>query len=233
MLDYEVVKRKRREHLALTGLTIKEFKKLLAAFEQAERTDDPAERASLLTFVVVGGGPTGVEMAGSICELAHQSMKNDFRSIDPASARIILIENSKLILDKYHVSLSETATRDLKALGAEIWNETRLLEIYTDHVIVSQGRNAICTRRHFTSLNTGESSSPSTFPLSAWIPHCCNRRRRRAREMFRILAAEVLFCGNRSNARRIMVFSTSSRIESRSTERVASSMPIFSWATRH
>ena len=117
-------------------------RRVLTAFEQAERTDDLSKRASLLTFVVVGGGPTGVEMAGSICELAHQSMKNDFRSIDPASARIILIENSKLILDKYHVSLSETATRDLKALGAEIWNETRLLEIYTDHVIVSQGGNA-------------------------------------------------------------------------------------------
>ena len=117
-------------------------RRILSAFEQAERTDDLAKRAALLTFVVVGGGPTGVEMAGSICELAHQSMKNDFRTIDPASARIVLIENSKLILDRYHASLSEIAARDLKGLGAEIWNETRLMEIYPDHVIVSQGGNS-------------------------------------------------------------------------------------------
>ena len=114
-------------------------RRVLTAFEQAERTEDLANRAALLTFVVVGGGPTGVEMAGSICELAHQSMKHDFRTIDPSTARVILIENSKLILDRYHVSLSEAASRDLKLLGAEIWNETRLLEIHSDHVIVSQG----------------------------------------------------------------------------------------------
>ena len=114
-------------------------RRVLTAFEQAERTEDLANRAALLTFVVVGGGPTGVEMAGSICELAHQSMKHDFRTIDPSTARVILIENSKLILDRYHFSLSEAASRDLKLLGAEIWNETRLLEIHSDHVIVSQG----------------------------------------------------------------------------------------------
>ena len=117
-------------------------RRVLTAFEQAERTADLSKRAALLTFVVVGGGPTGVEMAGAICELAHHTMKHDFRTIDPSTARIILVENSKLILDRYHVSLSAAAARDLKALGAEIWNETRLLEIYPDHVMVSQGGNA-------------------------------------------------------------------------------------------
>lgn len=116
-------------------------RRVLTSFEEAERTDDLAKRAALLTFVVVGGGPTGVEMAGAICELAHQSMQHDFRSIDPSTARVILVENSKLILDRYHASLSAAATRDLKSLGAEIWNETRLLEIFPDHVIVSQGGN--------------------------------------------------------------------------------------------
>ena len=113
-------------------------RRILSAFELAERTEDLAKRTALLTFVVVGGGPTGVEMAGSICELAHQSMKHDFRTIDPASARVILIESSKLILDRYHLSLSQSAARDLKGLGAEIWNETRLVEIHHDHVVVSQ-----------------------------------------------------------------------------------------------
>ena len=117
-------------------------RRVLTAFEQAERTEDLSKRAALLTFVVVGGGPTGVEMAGAICELAHQSMKYDFRTIDPSSARIILVENSKLILDRYHASLSAAAAHDLKALGAEIWNETRLLEIYPDHVVVSQAGSA-------------------------------------------------------------------------------------------
>jgi NADH:ubiquinone reductase (H+-translocating) len=113
-------------------------RRVLTAFEQAERTDDPALRAALLTFVVVGGGPTGVEMAGSICELAHQTMKNDFRTINPAMARVVLIENSKLVLDKYHESLSRAATKDLISLGTEVWNETRLMEIGADHVMVSQ-----------------------------------------------------------------------------------------------
>ena len=113
-------------------------RRLLSAFEAAEHTDDIALRTSMLTFVIVGGGPTGVEMAGSICELSRHTMKNDFRAIDPSSARIVLIENSKLVLDRYHVSLSEAAARDLKTLGAEVWNETRLTEIHLDHVIVTQ-----------------------------------------------------------------------------------------------
>ena len=112
-------------------------RRVLSAFEEAELTEDMEKRASLLTFVVIGGGPTGVEMAGAICELAHQSMKNDFRTIDPCKARVVLIENSKLILDRYHATLSAAAARDLTSLGAEIWNETRLMEIKPDHVIVS------------------------------------------------------------------------------------------------
>jgi len=113
-------------------------RRVLSAFESAEKTQDMELRSALLTFVIVGGGPTGVEMAGSICELAHQTMKHDFRSIDAAMARVVLIENSKLILDRYHVSLSQAAHRDLTGLGAEIWNETRLTEIFLDHVTVTQ-----------------------------------------------------------------------------------------------
>jgi NADH dehydrogenase len=113
-------------------------RRVLSAFEAAERTDDSALRAALLTFVVVGGGPTGVEMAGSICELARQTMKLDFRAIDPRSARVVLVENSKRVLDRYHDSLSEAAARDLRSLGTEVWNETRLMDIFPDHVIVNQ-----------------------------------------------------------------------------------------------
>lgn len=113
-------------------------RRVLSAFEDAERETDQSKRAALLTFVIVGGGPTGVEMAGAICELSRQSMKHDFRAIDPASARIILVENSPAILERYHPNLSSAAKRDLQSLGAEVWNETRLAEIHPDHVILLQ-----------------------------------------------------------------------------------------------
>lgn len=113
-------------------------RRILGAFEAAELTSDPELRKALLTFVIVGGGPTGVEMAGSICELAHQTMRHEFRALDPAAARVILVENSKLVLDRYHESLSLAAARDLKLLGTEVWNETRLVEMAHDHVMVKR-----------------------------------------------------------------------------------------------
>ena len=113
-------------------------RRVLSAFEKAELTNDPELRKALLTGVSVGGGPTGVEMAGAICELAHHSMKNDFRAINPAEAKVILVENSKLVLDRYHESLSLAASRDLQSLGTDVWNQTRLMEIAQDHVIVNK-----------------------------------------------------------------------------------------------
>lgn len=111
-------------------------RRVLSAFERAERSTDREEIRRLLTFVIVGGGPTGVEMAGSIAELARQTMRYDFRAIDPRDARVILVENSKLVLDRYHESLSKRAGADLVSLGVEVMNETRLAEILHDHVVV-------------------------------------------------------------------------------------------------
>lgn len=113
-------------------------RRILSAFELAEKTHDLNERARLLTFVVVGGGPTGIEMAGAICELARYTLKNDFRAINPATARVLLIENSPGVLNSFHRDLGEAAKHALLQLGAEVWNETRLTEIHGDHVIVSQ-----------------------------------------------------------------------------------------------
>lgn len=119
-------------------------RKILLAFEKAERSTDPDEIKRLLTFVVVGGGPTGVEMAGSIAELSKQTMRKDFRSIDPTKARVILVENSQHVLDRYHHSLSIRAAEDLRAMGIELLNETRLAEIHPDHVVVtSKGDSSI------------------------------------------------------------------------------------------
>jgi NADH dehydrogenase len=91
--------------------------RILAAFEAAEMEQDPARRAAWLTFVVVGAGPTGVEMAGQIAELARDTLRHDFRSIDPRNGRILLIEAGERVLTSFPASLSARAERSLAALG--------------------------------------------------------------------------------------------------------------------
>jgi NADH:quinone reductase (non-electrogenic) len=95
-------------------------RRILLAFERAEATENEMERRRLLTFVIVGGGPTGVEMAGAVVELAHKALSRDFRRIDPKSARIILVEAAPRVLLTFPESLSETARRSLERLGVEV-----------------------------------------------------------------------------------------------------------------
>jgi NADH:ubiquinone reductase (H+-translocating) len=95
-------------------------RRILLAFERAEAETDAVERARLLTFVVIGGGPTGVEMAGAIAELANWALAADFRNIDPRSARIVLIEGGPRLLPALHPSLSEKARLSLEKLGVEV-----------------------------------------------------------------------------------------------------------------
>jgi NADH dehydrogenase len=95
-------------------------RRILLAFEKAETESDPAERARLLNFVVIGGGPTGVEMAGAIAELANRALAADFRSIDPRAARIILVEAAPRLLTPFDPSLSEAAKKSLEQLGVEV-----------------------------------------------------------------------------------------------------------------
>ncbi|HEX8242295.1 MAG TPA: NAD(P)/FAD-dependent oxidoreductase, partial [Longimicrobium sp.] len=90
------------------------------AFEAAEQEQDEAERRALLTFVVVGAGPTGVEMAGAVAEIARKSLTRDFRHIDPSSARIILIEGGPRVLAAYHPDLSAYARRALERVGVTV-----------------------------------------------------------------------------------------------------------------
>lgn len=112
--------------------------KVLLAFERAERDPDVANRKKYLTFVVVGGGPTGVEMAGAIAELARDTMRNDFRTIDPMSARVILVENSERILQAFPEPLSAKALTMLQSLGVEAWLGGRVTEIFPDKVTVQR-----------------------------------------------------------------------------------------------
>jgi NADH dehydrogenase len=95
-------------------------RRILLAFEKAETETDPHERARLLNFVVVGGGPTGVEMAGAIAELANRALAKDFRSIDPRCARVILVEAAPRLLTPFEPSLSEAAKLSLAQLGVDV-----------------------------------------------------------------------------------------------------------------
>src|SRR5262245_10782427 len=95
-------------------------RRTLLAFEKAETEPDPAERRRLLNFVVVGGGATGVEMAGAIAELARRALASDFRSIDPRSARVILVEAATRLLTAFDPPLSDKAKASLEQLGVEV-----------------------------------------------------------------------------------------------------------------
>jgi NADH dehydrogenase len=95
-------------------------RRILLAFEKAETETDAQERKRLLNFVVVGGGPTGVEMAGAIAELANRALAKDFRAIDPRSARVILVEAAPRLLTPFEPSLSEAAKQSLEQLGVEV-----------------------------------------------------------------------------------------------------------------
>ena len=94
--------------------------RILQAFEQAEAEEDPTRHRDLLTFVLVGAGPTGVEMAGAMAELVRQSLRSEFRRIDPTSARIILVDAAKRVLGAFPETLALAATRRLEKLGVEL-----------------------------------------------------------------------------------------------------------------
>ena len=103
--------------------------RLLSAFERAENAQSPAEREAWLTFVIVGGGPTGVELAGAIAELARFGLQAEFRAVDPASARIILVQSSPRILPAFPEPLSVRAARSLEGLGVEVRTNSRVQQI--------------------------------------------------------------------------------------------------------
>lgn len=112
-------------------------RRVLAAFERAEREPDPARRAALQTFVIIGGGPTGVELAGTIAELAHLTLKRDFRSIDPSATRVVLIEAGQRLLPVFPEKLSEYTRKSLEKLGVEVKLGKPVTACSADGVIVN------------------------------------------------------------------------------------------------
>jgi NADH dehydrogenase len=115
-------------------------RRILIAFERAELTDDPAERKRLLTFAIVGGGATGVEMAGAISEVARQSLAMDFRRIDPTAARIVLIEAGPRIMPTLPENLSDYVRRTLAKKGVEVMTATRVMSCDARGVALEHGR---------------------------------------------------------------------------------------------
>ncbi|MGK7892423.1 MAG: NAD(P)/FAD-dependent oxidoreductase [Xenococcus sp. (in: cyanobacteria)] len=114
-------------------------RRIYMAFEAAEKESDPEKRKALLTFVIVGGGPTGVELAGAIAEIAHQSVKNDFRNIDTTQAKILLFEGMDRILPPYPEESSADAQQALEQLGVDVLTKTLVTIIADNSVTFRQG----------------------------------------------------------------------------------------------
>ena len=114
-------------------------RRIFSAFETAERDPDSALLPSLLTFVVVGGGPTGVELAGALAEIAHDTLKHEFRHIDPSKARILLIEGGDRILSSYPPDLSKQAESSLNKLGVTVQTDALVTDITHAAVTVKRG----------------------------------------------------------------------------------------------
>lgn len=132
-------------------------RKVLLALERAESETDPRRREALLTFVVIGGGPTGVEMAGAIAELAQRAVSRDFRSITPHCSKVILINLAPRLLESFPEQLSAIAARDLQKLGVEVRLSTPIMDIAADHVVA--GREVIHT--HTAIWAAGVEASPA------------------------------------------------------------------------
>ncbi len=112
-------------------------KHILFAFEQAERDWNPLNRAKWMTFVIVGGGPTGVELAGALSEIANFTLKYDFRRIDPVDAQILLVEASENPLDMYPEELTKEARQNLKDLKVTLVNNSKVTDIQPDKVVIT------------------------------------------------------------------------------------------------
>jgi NADH dehydrogenase len=111
-------------------------RRFLLAFEEAEQEEDPEKRRALLTFAVVGGGPTGVEMAGAMAEVSRHALTRDFRHVDPSTARIILLEGGKRVLPAYDADLSAKVEAELRGKGVEVRTNAIVTDIKPDMVCV-------------------------------------------------------------------------------------------------
>jgi NADH:ubiquinone reductase (H+-translocating) len=140
-------------------------RRILVAFERAEDSDDEAERRRLLTFVIIGGGPTGVELAGTLAELAKAALARDFRRIDPTTARIVLIEAEPRLLPGFPPALSAVAARDLERLGVELRRAVRVTRCDAEGAVLGEDR--IESRTLIWAAGVSASPAASWFGVEA------------------------------------------------------------------
>ena len=143
-------------------------RRVLLAFEAAERETDPDRQRRLLTFVIVGGGPTGVELAGALAEIARQSLVKDFRRIRPESARIVLLEGSPHVLGTFPDPLRGAARRALERLGVEVRTDSIVVGIDEDCVTYRHGdaQERISAATILWGAGVAASSLPARWPRS-------------------------------------------------------------------
>ncbi len=134
--------------------------RILLAFEAAEREQDPVKRHAWMTFVVVGGGPTGVELAGALAEIAHDTLKRDFRDIDPSQAEILLIETTDRVLPPYPPSLSESARKTLERLEVSVHTGATVMNIDESAVTIRNNAGTRTIPTHTVLWAAGVLGSP-------------------------------------------------------------------------
>lgn len=136
-------------------------RRILLAFEHAEASEDAAEQHAQMTFIIVGGGPTGVELAGAIAELARFGMQRDFRRIDPREAKVILVQSAPRLLPSFSEALSQEAQRALEALGVEVRTGSRVTSI------TAQG--AEVDRLHLEARTVLWAAGVMASPAATWL----------------------------------------------------------------
>jgi NADH dehydrogenase len=140
-------------------------RRVLEAFEAAERAQDAASRRRLLTFVVVGGGPTGVELAGAIGEMSRYTLARDFRSIDPRQTRVVLVEAGPRILPSFDENLAARAARDLESLGVQVWTGAPVTEVSAEGVTIGEEKLAAATVLWAAGVKASDIGSTLGVPL--------------------------------------------------------------------
>jgi NADH dehydrogenase len=176
-------------------------RRILMAFELAEREADLERRRMLLTFVIVGGGPTGVEMAGALAEIARHSLEHEFRHINPADAQIVLVEADERVLGTYPPKLSEKAQQSLERLGVFVRNRTRVTQIAPDHVMLNFAGGSERLDTQTVIWAAGVSASPLARQLAAATGATLDRAGRIAIEPDLSLPGhpEILVLGDMAN----------------------------------
>ncbi len=141
-------------------------RRVLVAFENAERELDPEKQRIWLTFAIIGGGPTGVELAGAVGEIAHYTLRRDFRNIDLAQTRIVLLEGTDRILPTYPPTLSATAAKDLARLGVTVQTGTMVTAIQPGQIATRHGEQTDQISTHTILWAAGVQASPLGRALS-------------------------------------------------------------------